>query len=111
MKKHAATATTLALLAVGIALAAPGVTALAAPGQHAPLASGRANVLRAVAAGMTQELSSFEVEPPGSEVTPAPKPDEWKTARPVKLTHDAEGCQAFRAREWLKIHCGGFPAA
>src|SRR4051812_33719223 len=112
MKTHAATITTLALLSLSFALAAPGVAARAATGNQAPLAaSAKINLLRPLSVGVAPEPPSFEAEPPGPEATPAPKPEEWKTARPVRLTHDADGCQAFRAREWVKIHCAGFPAA
>jgi hypothetical protein len=61
-----------------------------------------------VSSGAPLEL---EASPPGAEVTPAPKPDEWKAAPVVRLSHDVEACRAYRVREWLKIHCAGFPAA
>ncbi len=54
---------------------------------------------------------SLAADPPGADVTPAPKPDEWKTAPVVGLAHDVKACRAYRVREWLKVHCTGFPAA
>ena len=54
---------------------------------------------------------SFVADPPGAETSPRPKPDEWKDAPVVKLTRDVAACQAYRVREWMKIHCSGFPAA
>ncbi len=54
---------------------------------------------------------ALAADPPGAEATPAPKPDEWKAAPVVRLAHDVEACRAYRVREWLKIHCAGFPAA
>jgi len=54
---------------------------------------------------------SLDADPPGAEVTPVPKPDEWKAAPVVRLARDVDACRAYRVREWLKIHCAGFPAA
>jgi hypothetical protein len=54
---------------------------------------------------------AFAADPPSAEVTPPPKPDEWKAAPVVRLSRDVEACRAYRVREWLKIHCAGFPAA
>ena len=57
------------------------------------------------------DLASFASDPPAAEATPAPKPEEWKAAPAVRLTHDVGACRAYRVREWLKVHCSGFPAA
>jgi hypothetical protein len=57
------------------------------------------------------ERPSFTADPPGTEATPAPTPDEWKAAPAVTLDHDVAACRAYRVREWVKLHCGGFPAA
>jgi hypothetical protein len=54
---------------------------------------------------------SFVSDPPPAEATPIPKPDEWKDAPSVQLTRDVAACHAYRVREWVKIHCAGFPAA
>jgi hypothetical protein len=57
------------------------------------------------------DVGAFTLDPPTAEVTPAPKPDEWKAAPAARLSRDVEACRGYRVREWLKIHCAGFPAA
>jgi hypothetical protein len=95
--------------------AAPADERAPSPRPNATQVHGLAPPSRALAPGVAALeavlASSLETDPPGAEVTPMPKPDEWKGAREVRLAHDVEACHAFRVREWLKIHCGGFPAA
>lgn len=57
------------------------------------------------------EGKSFAEDPPGAEKTKAPTPEEWKTAPSVALTRGVAACRGYRVREWLKLHCDGFPAA
>jgi hypothetical protein len=71
----------------------------------------RSQVLHSIADGLKPEPPSLAADPPGTEASPAPKPDEWKSAPSIKLDHDVETCKAFRVREWVKIHCTDFPAA
>jgi hypothetical protein len=54
------------------------------------------------------DLPSFDAEPFPPDKTPAPSPAEWKAAPRVRLTRRAqraEACNAYRVREWIKIHC------
>jgi hypothetical protein len=55
-------------------------------------------------------MKGMEDDPPGPEKTPNPTLDEWKTAAKLKLTRADKRCNAYRVREWVKIHCS-FPAA
>jgi hypothetical protein len=52
----------------------------------------------------------MEDDPPGEEKTPAPSLDEWKGAARIKIARADKRCNAFRLREWVKIHCS-LPAA
>jgi hypothetical protein len=52
----------------------------------------------------------MEDDPPGEEKTPAPSLDEWKGAAKIKIARADKRCNAYRVREWVKIHCA-FPAA
>jgi hypothetical protein len=83
--------------------AAPSARPSAAPAAAAPTASAAAS---AVASG-----PSLDVDPPSAEVSKTPKMDEWNAAMKVKLARNVPGCNAYRVREWLKIHCSGFPGA
>lgn len=60
---------------------------------------------------VTPAGTSLAADPPSAEVTAAPRPDEWKNAPAVRLSHDVDACRAYRVREWLKVHCAAFPAA
>jgi hypothetical protein len=54
------------------------------------------------------DLPAFDAEPFPPEKTPPPSPAEWKAAPRVHLTRRAqraEACNAYRVREWIKIHC------
>jgi hypothetical protein len=52
----------------------------------------------------------MEDDPPGEEKTPAPSLDEWKGATKIKIARADKRCNAYRVREWVKVHCS-FPAA
>jgi hypothetical protein len=93
---------TLSALAATIAFAGD-IPAQQPPPSSAPAAS--------AAAGAGDEGKSLADDPPGSDASKTPKPEEWKTAPKVKLTRDTPGCTAYRIREWLKVHCTGLPAA
>ncbi len=54
------------------------------------------------------ELPAFDAEPFPEEKSKAPKANEWKDAKEVRLSRAsrrANGCKAYRLREWIKIHC------
>ncbi|NUQ78695.1 MAG: hypothetical protein HUU21_34640 [Polyangiaceae bacterium] len=72
--------------------ASPSGTASAGPAPEAPPTKG------------------LEDDPPGEEKTPAPALDEWKGAAKIKIHRADKRCNAYRVREWVKIHCS-FPAA
>lgn len=96
-------------LAAVAALLTPAADAPAVPASpSAPAApTGLATAVALVAA----EAKALDADPPGPEVSAAPKVDEWKSARPVKLARSVPACSAYLVREWLKIHCSGFPGA
>jgi len=51
-------------------------------------------------------LPPFDAAPFPEEKTPMPKPADWKPATPVALTSPLpRACNAYRVREWVKIHC------
>jgi hypothetical protein len=58
----------------------------------------------------TPPTKGMEDDPPGEEKTPAPSLDEWKGAAKIKIARADKRCNAYRVREWVKIHCA-FPAA
>src|SRR6185437_13229155 len=79
--------------------AAAGIVALAAfalrPAPAAALTDADAGV-----------LPPFDAAPFPEEKTPMPKVEEWKPATPVALTSALpRACNAYRVREWVKIHC------
>jgi hypothetical protein len=54
------------------------------------------------------DLPAFDAEPFPEEKSKAPKANEWKDAKEVRLSRAsrrANGCTAYRLREWIKIHC------
>jgi hypothetical protein len=87
--------------------------ALLTPAADAPAdpAASAAPVSSAAPAPARDEGTSLEAAPPGAEISKAPKAEEWKTAPRVKLARSVAACNAYRVREWLKIHCSGFPGA
>jgi hypothetical protein len=85
--------------------------ASAASAAPAASAASAASAAPAAEAPPAVEGKSFAEAPPGAEKSKAPTPEEWKTAPWVALTRSAALCRAYRVREWLKIHCDGFPAA
>lgn len=94
MTRFALTAA-LGLCSTGlIALSASAEKGSPAPGAATPAADGK----------------TFEDDPPGTEQTPAPTLDEWRSAERVKIARADGRCNAYRVREWLKVHCS-FPAA
>jgi hypothetical protein len=50
-------------------------------------------------------LPRFDAEPFSLEPSSAPTLAEWRTSPPVAVVGELE-CNAYRVREWLKIHCG-----
>jgi hypothetical protein len=79
-----------------------------APAYPAATAAPASSAAPAAAPG---EGTSLEAAPPGAEVSKAPTAEEWKTASRVKLARNAPACSVYLVREWLKIHCSGFPGA
>jgi hypothetical protein len=56
----------------------------------------------------TSKLPAFDAEPFPSEKSKTPTASEWKDAVHVRLTRVAPPqteCNAYRLREWMKIHC------
>ncbi len=91
-------------IAATLALVMPATNAPAVPA--APSAS--AATAPAIAA---VDAPSLDADPPSAEVSKTPKLEEWIAAPKVKLARNVPGCSAYRVREWLKIHCSGFPGA
>jgi hypothetical protein len=53
-------------------------------------------------------LPAFDAEPFPEEKSQAPTPSEWKDVPRVRLSRVADGvtgCNAYRVREWIQIHC------
>jgi len=95
-------------IAAAAALLTPAAFAPAQPlGSAAPSAAPAASA----APPPSEEGKSLDADPPGVEISKAPKIDEWKSAPRVKLARGVPACNAYRVREWLKIHCSGFPGA
>jgi len=88
--------------ATASARAAPVVAAVNA----APAVSSSAAAAAAEAPG-----KSFQEEPPGPEKSGAPSAEAWREAKVIPLDRNVAACRAYRVREWLKVHCDGFPAA
>jgi hypothetical protein len=63
------------------------------------------------AAPVREEGTPLDASPPGVEISKTPTIDEWKTAPQAKLARSVPACKSYRVREWLKIHCSGFPGA
>jgi hypothetical protein len=104
MKRTAAPLAAAALFALGAAaFAATSPTA-------SPAAADHPRILRPNVA-LRFDPNALEVDPPSAVETPLPKPAEWKDAPQIRLAHDVDACRAYRVREWVKIHCSGFPAA
>ncbi len=95
----------LLTIAAAAALLTPAADAPADPAASAAPASS------AAPAPARDEGTSLEAAPPGVETSKAPTAEEWKTAPRVKLARNVAACNAYRVREWLKIHCSGFPGA
>jgi hypothetical protein len=53
-----------------------------------------------------RELPRFDAVPFTDEKTPLPTLEEWKPVAPVALSDPLRSdCNAYRVREWIKIHC------
>jgi hypothetical protein len=98
----------------------PAATALLMAAQRAPAIPAASPTASASAAPVASAAATppangqaiaLDVDPPGAEISKEPKIEEWKTAAPVKLARGVPACSAYRVREWLKIHCAGFPGA
>ena len=89
------------------------VAALLTPAAEAPAdpAASAAPSASAAPAPASGEGTSLDAAPPSAEVSKAPTAEEWKTASRAKLARSVAACNAYRVREWLKIHCSGFPGA
>jgi hypothetical protein len=94
-------------IAGAAALLTPAASAPAVPA--APPAKPSASA--AVAPAPHVEGKSLDADPPSAEISKTPKAEEWSAAPAVKLARNVPGCNAYRVREWLKIHCSGFPGA
>lgn len=97
-------------IAAAMALLTPAADAPAVPASPsaAPSAAPPTTSATAMVAG---EGTSLDADPPSAEISKTPKLDEWNGAPTVKLARNVPGCKAYRVREWLKIHCSGFPGA
>ena len=93
-------------VAAAIALLTPAASAPAVPAALSAAPSAAAATTASVA-----NLPSLDADPPSAEVSKTPKMDEWSAAPKVRLARNVPGCNAYRVREWLKIHCSGFPGA
>lgn len=95
-------------IAATLSLLTPAASAPAVPAAPSAAPSAAAAVTATVAVA---NLPSLDADPPSAEVSKTPKMDEWSAAPKVKLARNVPGCNAYRVREWLKIHCSGFPGA
>jgi hypothetical protein len=48
---------------------------------------------------------ALEIDAPGSDVTPLPKPADWGQGHPVSLLRSPKPCKATRLHEWLRVVC------
>lgn len=95
-------------------VATPVVSASAAPsvaGSAATSASAAPAGAPVSSAAVAASGKSFQEEPPLPEKNPMPSTEAWREALPIALDRGVAACRAYRVREWLKIHCDGFPAA
>ncbi len=70
-----------------------------------------ASASASASASPSEPAKSFAEAPPAEEKSKAPTLAEWKDAPRVTLEREEPLCRSYRVREWLKIHCSGFPAA
>lgn len=94
----------LALVALGPLAALLVPQAAASP----PATDSSAKVENAAANTEEEKAIDFEPIPVDETDTKAPKASDWVTATRVRITRRgprAEGCRAWRTKNWVKIHC------
>lgn len=99
------------MAAMVLGLAASSIVILARANEPEPRATASASATATASASAsvtapTVPERDLREQPPPSEASDHPKPDEWKKAEPVALVRPLpSSCHARLLREWLRIRC------